>query len=148
MEELIRTKVSCFELKDSLTLSQVQQLKDEGKLEEILVPIDEMFSDYEAVMLEEQATAIKVNKPVVKEEPKTTNKKKMTYSERLELQNIDQEIARTEAEIKMLGLEINGCGSDFVKLNELTKKQEEAQTRLDALVDRWAYLSELAEQKD
>ncbi len=106
------------------------------------------YSDYEAVMLEEQATAIKANKPVVKEEPKTTNKKKMTYSERLELQNIDQEIARTEAEIKMLGLEINRCGSDFVKLNELTKKQEEAQTRLDALVDRWAYLSELAEQED
>ena len=106
------------------------------------------YSDYEAVMLEEQATAIKANKPVVKEEPKVTNKKKMTYSERLELQNIDQEIARTEAEIKMLGLEINGCGSDFVKLNELTKKQEEAQTRLDALVDRWAYLSELAEQED
>lgn len=106
------------------------------------------YSDYEAVMLEEQATAIKANKPVVKEEPKTTNKKKMTYSERLELQNIDQEIARTEAEIKMLGLEINSCGSDFVKLNELTKKQEEAQTRLDALVDRWAYLSELAEQED
>ena len=106
------------------------------------------YSDYEAVMLEEQATAVKANKPVVKEEPKATNKKKMTYSERLELQNIDQEIARTEAEIKMLGLEINSCGSDFVKLNELTKKQEEAQTRLDALVDRWAYLSELAEQED
>ena len=106
------------------------------------------YSDYEAVMLEEQATAIKANKPVVKEEPKATNKKKMTYSERLELQNIDQEIARTEAEIKMLGLEINSCGSDFVKLNELTKKQEEAQTILDALVDRWAYLSELAEQED
>ena len=72
----------------------------------------------------------------------------MTYSERLELQNIDQEIARTEAEIKMFGLEINGCGSDFVKLNELTKKQEEAQARLDQLVDRWAYLSELAEQEE
>lgn len=106
------------------------------------------YSDYEAVMLEEQVTAIKANKPVVKEEPKATNKKKMTYSERLELQNIDQEISRTEAEIKILGLEINGCGSDFVKLNELTKKQEEAQTRLDTLVDRWAYLSELAEQED
>ena len=48
----------------------------------------------------------------------------------------------------MFGLEINGCGSDFVKLNELTKKQEEAQARLDQLVDRWAYLSELAEQEE
>lgn len=106
------------------------------------------YSDYEAVMLEEQAATMKVNKVTVKEEPKTVNKKKMTYSERLELQNIDQEIARTEAEIKMLGLEINSCGSDFVKLNDLTKKQEEAQQRLDELVDRWAYLSELAEQED
>ena len=106
------------------------------------------YSDYEAVVQEEQVAVAKVNKPVVKEEPKPVNKKKMTYSERLELQNIDQEIARTEAEIKMFGLEINACGSDFVKLNELTKKQEEAQTRLDQLVDRWAYLSELAEQEE
>ena len=106
------------------------------------------YSDYEAVVQEEQVAVAKANKPVVKEEPKPVNKKKMTYSERLELQNIDQEIARTEAEIKMFGLEINACGSDFVKLNELTKKQEEAQTRLDQLVDRWAYLSELAEQEE
>ncbi len=106
------------------------------------------YSDYEAVVQEEQVAVAKANKPVVKEEPKPVNKKKMTYSERLELQNIDQEIARTEAEIKMFGLEINACGSDFVKLNELTKKQEEAQARLDKLVDRWAYLSELAEQEE
>ena len=106
------------------------------------------YSDYEAVVQEEQVAVAKANKPVVKEEPKPVNKKKMTYSERLELQNIDQEIARTEAEIKMFSLEINACGSDFVKLNELTKKQEEAQARLDQLVDRWAYLSELAEQEE
>ena len=61
MEELIRTKVSCFELKDSLTLSQVQQLKDEGRLEEILIPIAEMFSDYEAVTLKEEYIAFAYN---------------------------------------------------------------------------------------
>lgn len=54
MEELVRTKVSRFEIKDSLTLSQVQELKEVGQLEEILVPIDEMFSDYEAVTLKEE----------------------------------------------------------------------------------------------
>lgn len=54
MEELIRTRVSRFEIKDSLTLSQVQELKEAGKLEEILVPIDEMFSDYEAITLKEE----------------------------------------------------------------------------------------------
>ena len=54
MEELIRTKVSCFKIDDSLTLTQVQELKDAGELEQVLVPIDEMFSDYEAVSLREE----------------------------------------------------------------------------------------------
>lgn len=54
MEELIRTKVSRFEIEDSLTLATVQVLKDEGKLEDVLVPIDEMFSNYEAVTLKDE----------------------------------------------------------------------------------------------
>lgn len=54
MEELIRTRVSRFKLEDSLTLSQVQGLKEAGNLENILVPIDEMFSDYDAITLKEE----------------------------------------------------------------------------------------------
>jgi tRNA pseudouridine55 synthase len=54
MEELIRTRVSRFTLEDSLTLSQVQELKDSGDLEKILVPIDEMFSNYDAITLKEE----------------------------------------------------------------------------------------------
>lgn len=75
-------------------------------------------------------------------------KKKMTYGERLELERLDQEIGRSEAELKMLGVEINGCGSDFVKLGELTRQQETIQKKLDEMVERWAYLSELAEQEN
>lgn len=54
MEELIRTRVSRFKLEDSLTLSQVQELKEAGNLDKILVPIDEMFSYYEAITLKEE----------------------------------------------------------------------------------------------
>ena len=54
MEELVRTKVSRFHIKDSLTLAQVQQRKDEGTLEDVLVPVDNMFADYEAVWLKEE----------------------------------------------------------------------------------------------
>lgn len=61
MEELIRTKVSRFQLADSLTLAQVQELKDAGKLEEILVPIDAMFSEYEAVTLRKEFAAFAYN---------------------------------------------------------------------------------------
>ena len=61
MEELIRTKVSRFELQDSLTLDEVRALKDEGRLEEVLVPIDVMFDAYEAVKLKEEFTVIAYN---------------------------------------------------------------------------------------
>ena len=54
MEELIRTRVSRFKLEDSLKLSQVQELKEAGNLDKILVPIDEMFSNYEAITLKEE----------------------------------------------------------------------------------------------
>lgn len=54
MEELIRTKVSRFDIKDALTLEQVSALKQDERLGEILIPIDEMFSEYEAVTLKEE----------------------------------------------------------------------------------------------
>lgn len=107
------------------------------------------YSDYENTLAQEAAeqTVEKPKAAAVKEAALKPAKKKMTYSERLELENIDQEIARTEAELKMLGMEINSCGSDFVRLGELTKEQDAAQKKLDKLVDRWAYLSELAEEE-
>lgn len=61
MEELTRTKVSRFLLEDSLTLMEVETLKNEGGLEEILVPIDKMFEEYEAVTLKDEFIAFAYN---------------------------------------------------------------------------------------
>ncbi len=72
-------------------------------------------------------------------------KNKLTYAERLELQKLEQEMARSEAELKMLALEMNSCGSNYGKLAELTKQQEQVQAKLDAMEERWLYLSEFAE---
>lgn len=46
MEKLTRTKVSRFEIKDSVTLEEITKKKEEDKLEMILTPIDAMFPDY------------------------------------------------------------------------------------------------------
>ena len=110
------------------------------------------YSDYaEAVqneVQEESASKPKAKVAAAQAEQKAEPaKKKMTYGERLELEKLDQEIGRSEAELKMLGVEINQCGSDFVRLGELTKQQEALQTKLDEMVERWAYLSELAENE-
>ena len=69
-------------------------------------------------------------------------KMKLTYAERLELQKLEQEMARSEAELKMLALEMNNCGSDYGKLAELTRRQQEVQTQLEEMEERWLYLSE------
>lgn len=61
MEELIRTKVSRFEIKDSLKLEEVQDLKEAGGLDAVLVPIDDMFSEYEAVTLKAEYQSFAYN---------------------------------------------------------------------------------------
>lgn len=46
MESLLRTQVDRFLLADSLTLGQIEQLRDSGALEEQIVSIPQMFSEY------------------------------------------------------------------------------------------------------
>jgi tRNA pseudouridine55 synthase len=45
MESLIRTKVSCFELSDSIKLSQVEKYLSDGTLDEYILPVDRLFRD-------------------------------------------------------------------------------------------------------
>lgn len=45
MESLLRTRVDRFELKDSLTLSQIEDLRDRGQVEQYVMPVDEVFLD-------------------------------------------------------------------------------------------------------
>ena len=54
-------------------------------------------------------------------------------------------IARKEAEIEQTETDINNSVSDFVKLNELTQKKEQLESELDQLLERYVYLTELAE---
>ena len=61
MEALIRTKVSRFELTESLTLKEVEEMKEAGRLDEILVPIDAMFSEYEPVTLKKEFVSFAYN---------------------------------------------------------------------------------------
>ena len=44
MESLLRTRVGQFELKDSLTLSQLEKLRDAGQVEAHVLPVDQVFS--------------------------------------------------------------------------------------------------------
>lgn len=49
MESLLRTKVERFNIEDAKKLGEIEVLKKEGQLSEILLPIDQMFSNYRKV---------------------------------------------------------------------------------------------------
>ncbi len=55
MERLVRTRAAGFSAEDALTLDQIEGLRDEGRLEEVLVPVDALFSQYPAYVPEEGA---------------------------------------------------------------------------------------------
>ena len=107
------------------------------------------YSRYEQARTEaqniarQQERAQSMVKPQQREEKQRAPK--MTYKEKVEYEQIEQVIAQAEAELKMTEMEINACGTDFVKLTELTAKQQELTQRISDLTDRWAYLEELAE---
>ena len=49
MKHLVRTRVSCFSIEQALTLAQVEEYRDLGTLDEILLPVDGVFSEYPAI---------------------------------------------------------------------------------------------------
>jgi tRNA pseudouridine55 synthase len=61
MEKLTRTKVGQFLLKDSLTLAQVEELRDTDRLSEAILPVDGVFHTYPAVILKQEAARLGYN---------------------------------------------------------------------------------------
>ena len=73
-------------------------------------------------------------------------KLKFTYKEEREYETIDADIAALEAKLEKLDGEIMANATNSVKLRELMGRKEEVQAQLDGKMERWVYLSELAEK--
>ena len=61
MESLIRTRVSTFRIEDAKTLDEIETLKQEGKLAELLIPIDAMFPFYPKITVKDDWKAFAKN---------------------------------------------------------------------------------------
>ncbi len=69
---------------------------------------------------------------------------KFSYQEQKDYESIEGEIADLEEKLEKLEKEYVSCGSNFVRLNELTAEKEKLQQLLEEKMDRWMYLEELA----
>ena len=77
-----------------------------------------------------------------------THQKKVrfSYKEEREYETIDGTIAALEEKIADLERQIGLASRDFVRLNQLMAEQEQARAALEEKMERWVYLTELAEQ--
>lgn len=73
-------------------------------------------------------------------------KLKFTYQEQREYETIASEIEQLEADLEELEQSISLASTDYTKLNELMNKKEAKEQELEAKMERWLYLSDLAER--
>ena len=83
-------------------------------------------------------------KPAVPEEARKI--RKFTFNEQREYERIDAVIADVERKLQDTAEEIDAAGSDFELLQKLVDVQKELERELDALLERWTYLNEMAEE--
>jgi len=92
------------------------------------------------------APVVEVKKDkVVDNQDKQPKKKKLSYMEKREWDEIEDKIAAAESRIEEIQTEMAGIGSDFEKGQNLMKEEAELNEQLEQLIERWSYLSEFAE---
>ncbi len=127
------------------TASEIWELKGDGAVKRY----NGNYSDYANSILQDEAgTAERSKAQAEKKERVFVGKKKLkfTYKEQREFETIDDDIADIEAKIEDTEKEISRCTSDYVKLQELSEIKESLEYQLEEKMDRWIYLSELAER--
>ena len=73
-------------------------------------------------------------------------KLRFTYQEQKDWDVIESQIEKLEEEIADLDIQMEKAASDFVKLKELMDRKAQAERELDAKMERWMYLNDLAEK--
>lgn len=73
-------------------------------------------------------------------------KLKFSFKEQREYDNIEHEIMDIEEKISDIQVKMSQIVSDFVKLNEMSQERQRLEEELLFKMERWEYLSELAEK--
>ena len=73
-------------------------------------------------------------------------KLKFTYKEQKEWETIEDEISALEDTISRLEAEMEAAASSYSKLQELMEEKDKTEGELEAKMERWVYLNNLAER--
>ncbi|UUZ97199.1 hypothetical protein LJK87_09030 [Paenibacillus sp. P25] len=72
--------------------------------------------------------------------------RKLSYKDQKDWDEIEDKIAGLESKLEETRKQIERAGSDFGKVSDLYRQEQELSAELEQAMDRWAELSELVEQ--
>jgi len=61
MDSLVRTRTGVFKIENAFTLAEIEKYRDEGKLFEIVTPVDSFFADYGKGVVRDDALKYLIN---------------------------------------------------------------------------------------
>ncbi|MCB0841100.1 MAG: ABC-F family ATP-binding cassette domain-containing protein, partial [Bacteroidetes bacterium] len=103
------------------------------------------WKDEQEEPVEEKSEETEVQAEPAKEKPKSNRKRKLSFNEKREFEQLEGEIDQMEGRKKEISDLLNGGTSDFEKLTELAQELETLNEELDAKSDRWLELMEILE---
>ena len=112
------------------------------------------YTDYLEAKKKRASHAVQPEKPEMTKSKNTAKtwkqnspvKLKFSFKEAREYETIDDDIASLEEQLEKLEQDILKNATNSVKLSELVQQKEETQAALDEKMERWVYLSDLAEK--
>jgi ATP-binding cassette subfamily F protein uup len=106
-----------------------------------------VYSNYLEEQLKKKVQKIEQKKSAVKEttQPQKPSKRRLSYKEQKEWEEIEDKIAALENKLQEISLEMEQSASDYEKVQALASEHEQLSAELEALLERWAELSELVE---
>lgn len=104
------------------------------------------YTEYLEARAAEERPVVKESMAAVQPKPTGAKKLKFSYMEQREYERIDSDLAALEGKIAAVKSEQEGNASDYVALQRLQEEQAALEAALEEKMERWVYLSDLAEQ--
>jgi ABC transport system ATP-binding/permease protein len=121
---------------------QLLILDGNGNIRTYIGEYSEYLEEQRQLPPKQEKQAVKETKPSRKQ-----TKRRLTYKEQKEWEEIETNIAKLEEELQRVAEEMEACASDYEKVQQLAEQYEALSAELDALLERWAELSELVESQ-
>lgn len=72
-------------------------------------------------------------------------RRKLSFKEKRELEELEERIASSEARMTQIKVDLAASASDYLALQNLTAEMQSLKAQLEADIDRWGILSEIAQ---